>query len=121
MLALTRKAGRSVFIGPEITVKVLAIEATTVRLGFDAPDDYIIRRDELYGCELELTSARAEAEHARHHAVLLEALDYLINATPYRSHSRAGGALTAMRDAIAAGSTLSEYIEAQAPVRSVAA
>ena len=47
MLVLSRKNGESVCIGPGIHVKVLAIRGGTVKLGFEAPPEVAIRREEI--------------------------------------------------------------------------
>lgn len=47
MLALTRKLGETVQIGPDIYVTVVRIERGQVRLGIAAPRDISIRRLEL--------------------------------------------------------------------------
>ncbi len=47
MLILTRKIGESVVIGNTITVKIIGIEGGQVKLGFDAPSDVTIYRQEL--------------------------------------------------------------------------
>lgn len=39
MLLLTRKAGDSIVIGPDIVVKVLEVQGNRVQLGIDAPKD----------------------------------------------------------------------------------
>jgi carbon storage regulator len=47
MLVLSRKSGESINIGAEIEVKVLDVCGGRVRLGFSAPMDVNIRRQEL--------------------------------------------------------------------------
>lgn len=47
MLVLSRKSGESVCIGHGIQVKVLAIRGGTVKLGFAAPPEIAIRREEV--------------------------------------------------------------------------
>ena len=47
MLILQRKAGESLFIGEEIEVSVLAVEAGRVRLAIQAPKSVPILRSEL--------------------------------------------------------------------------
>ena len=47
MLVLTRRNGESVHIGDAITVKVLSISGNQVKLGFSAPAEVAIRREEL--------------------------------------------------------------------------
>jgi carbon storage regulator CsrA len=47
MLVLTRKSGEIIHIGKGIEVKVLSISRSAVKLGFSAPADVVIRRQEL--------------------------------------------------------------------------
>jgi len=48
MLILTRRLGESVKIGDEVTVTVLGVKGTHVRLGFAAPKDVGVHREEIY-------------------------------------------------------------------------
>jgi carbon storage regulator len=47
MLVLSRKVGERVEIGDGITLVVVASNGRKVRLGFEAPDEVTIRREEL--------------------------------------------------------------------------
>ncbi|HEV3236669.1 MAG TPA: carbon storage regulator CsrA [Gemmataceae bacterium] len=47
MLVLSRKLGEEIIIGDNIRIGVLAIHGNHVRLGFTAPQDVSIRREEL--------------------------------------------------------------------------
>ncbi len=47
MLALTRKIGERVFVGDDVIVTVIAINGNRVRLGFSAPPEVPIHREEL--------------------------------------------------------------------------
>jgi len=47
MLVLTRRNGESVQIGDEIVVKVLSVSGNHVKLGFTAPPEVTIRREEI--------------------------------------------------------------------------
>jgi carbon storage regulator len=47
MLVLSRKAGEKIFIGDNIAVTVLSIQNGQVKLGFDAPLDIKILRDNI--------------------------------------------------------------------------
>jgi len=49
MLVLTRKVNESVVIGNEVRVVVLETASGGVKLGFDAPPDVSIYREELHG------------------------------------------------------------------------
>ena len=48
MLALTRKAGESIIVGNSIRITVLELSHGTVRIGFEAPPDVSIYREEIY-------------------------------------------------------------------------
>lgn len=48
MLILTRRLGESVNVGDEVTVTVLGVKGYQVRLGFTAPSNVAIHREEIY-------------------------------------------------------------------------
>lgn len=49
MLILTRRIGETIVIGDDLTtVQVLSIKGNQVRLGFTAPDDVVVHREEIY-------------------------------------------------------------------------
>lgn len=48
MLVLSRREGENVMIGENIKVTVLQIEGRNIRLGFEAPDDIAIHREEIF-------------------------------------------------------------------------
>lgn len=48
MLVITRKAGESVRIGEDITITVLDIAGSTVRIGIDAPGEIPVFREEIW-------------------------------------------------------------------------
>lgn len=47
MLILQRKAGESLLIGEDITIRVVSVDGTRVRLAISAPEDIPILRSEL--------------------------------------------------------------------------
>jgi carbon storage regulator len=49
MLVLSRKEGERILIGDQIAITVVRINATTVRIGIDAPTRMIVVREELTG------------------------------------------------------------------------
>jgi carbon storage regulator len=63
MLVLSRKVGEEVVIGEGIRVRVLAIQGNQIRLGFVAPRDVQIHREEL------LQPGRAKLEPQPDHVV----------------------------------------------------
>ena len=48
MLVLTRKIGETVVVGNSIRVTIVDLSGGTVRLGFDAPAEVSIYREEIY-------------------------------------------------------------------------
>ena len=48
MLILTRKAGESIKIGDDVTIEVLSMSGSNVKIGIDAPKSINILRKELY-------------------------------------------------------------------------
>jgi carbon storage regulator len=64
MLILSRRPGESVKIGDEVTVKVLGIRGVQVRLGFEAPQDVAVHREEVYLRLKADTSANASPNEA---------------------------------------------------------
>jgi carbon storage regulator len=48
MLILSRHLGESVKIGDEVTVTVLGVKGGHVRLGFTAPPNIAVHREEVY-------------------------------------------------------------------------
>jgi carbon storage regulator len=69
MLILSRRSGESVMIGDGITVTVLGVKGTQVRLGFTAPLDIAVHREEVY---LRLQAEQAASDQAN------EALGHLV-------------------------------------------
>ena len=47
MLVLSRKVGERILIGDQVAITVVRINATTVRLGIDAPSKLVVVREEL--------------------------------------------------------------------------
>lgn len=48
MLILTRKIGESLMIGDNITITVLGIKGTQIRVGINAPKYIAVHREEIY-------------------------------------------------------------------------
>ena len=65
MLVLTRKIGEQIRIGDTVTVRVLEVRGSQVRLGVDAPADVRIYREEIYHPEREANGA-AEPANGSH-------------------------------------------------------
>ena len=61
MLILSRHAGESVKIGDDVTITVLGVKGFHVRLGFAAPKDVAVHREEVYLRRQAEGSANAHA------------------------------------------------------------
>ena len=48
MLILSRTVGESLMIGDDISVVVLSVKGTHIRLGIDAPTEIPVHREEIY-------------------------------------------------------------------------
>ncbi len=59
MLILSRKVGEAVILDEKIIVRVIDISKGVVRIGFDAPNDMLILREEL---EEEVRKVNIEAQ-----------------------------------------------------------
>lgn len=71
MLILQRKAGESLLIGEDITVRVVSVDGTRVRLAIAAPEDVPILRSEL------VIAAAANRDSAMEESAPAELLDLL--------------------------------------------
>ena len=71
MLILQRKAGESLVIGDDITVRVISVDGTRVRLAISAPEDVPILRSEL------IVATAANRDSAKEEAAPAALLDLL--------------------------------------------
>jgi carbon storage regulator len=62
MLVISRKAGQSVMIGENVTVKVVEVRGQQVRLGIEAPAEISVAREELHR---EVAAANKQAVRTR--------------------------------------------------------
>lgn len=53
MLVLTRRIGESFLIGSNITVTILGIKGSQIRVGIDAPKDVEVHREDVYQRKLK--------------------------------------------------------------------
>lgn len=84
MLILQRKAGESLLIGEDITVRVVSVDGVRVRLAISAPQDVPILRSEL------VTAATANRDAAMEETAPAELLDLLGGVLEKREDSPAG-------------------------------
>ena len=61
MLVITRKTGERICLGDDITITVLEVVGSTVRLGIDAPAEIPVLRHELWEAVKEENRAAADA------------------------------------------------------------
>ena len=85
MLILQRKAGESLVIGDDITVRVISVDGTRVRLAIDAPGDIPILRSEL------VIARAANRDSAREEAAPTELLDLLGGVLDHKREGSASG------------------------------
>ena len=85
MLILQRKAGESLVIGDDITVRVISVDGARVRLAIDAPGDIPILRSEL------ITARAANRDSAREEAAPTELLDLLGGVLDHRREKFVSG------------------------------
>ena len=85
MLILQRKAGESLVIGDDITVRVISVDGTRVRLAIDAPEDIPILRSEL------IVATAANRDSAREEAAPTELLDLLGGVLDHKRRRSASG------------------------------
>ena len=66
MLVVTRKSGEQICLGDDVTITVLEISGSTVRLGIEAPSDVPIFRGEIW--------AEVQAENRAAASVSIDAI-----------------------------------------------
>jgi carbon storage regulator len=65
MLVITRRSGERVVLGDDITITVLDISGSTVRLGIDAPSEVPVYRHELWLAVKAENQAAANSDISR--------------------------------------------------------
>jgi carbon storage regulator len=60
MLILTRKVGEALRIGDDVSLTVLGVKGSQVRIGIDAPREVAVHREEIY--QRVVTAALADDE-----------------------------------------------------------
>ena len=63
MLVLSRKESQKIRLGSDVTITVLNITETTVKIGIDAPRDIKIMREEIYEDVKKHTIAASLSTH----------------------------------------------------------
>jgi carbon storage regulator len=48
MLIMTRRLGEKIMIGSDITLTIVGVQGSQVRIGVDAPRDVPVHREEIY-------------------------------------------------------------------------
>jgi carbon storage regulator len=48
MLILTRRVGETVVIGDNVTVAIIGVKGSQIRIGINAPKDVTVHREEIY-------------------------------------------------------------------------
>ena len=61
MLVISRKRGERICLGDDITVTVLEVVGSTVRLGIEAPDEVRVYRHEIWEAVKQENLAAADA------------------------------------------------------------
>jgi carbon storage regulator len=61
MLVITRKPGERICLGDDVTITVLDVVGSTVRLGIEAPSEIPVYRHEIWAAVKEENRAAAEA------------------------------------------------------------
>jgi carbon storage regulator len=61
MLVITRKSGERINVGDDVTITILDVNGSTVRLGIEAPTEVKIHRHEIWLAVQEENRAAAQA------------------------------------------------------------
>jgi carbon storage regulator len=61
MLVITRKPGERICLGDDVTITVLDVVGSTVRLGIEAPAEIPVYRQEIWAAVKEENRAAADA------------------------------------------------------------
>ena len=88
MLILQRKAGESLVIGEDITIRVVSVDGMRVRLAISAPEDVSILRSEL------VTATAANRDSAMEEFAPAELLDLLGGVLDHKREGRSAPSKT---------------------------
>jgi len=64
MLILTRRVGETVMIGDDVTITVLGVKGTQVRIGIKAPKDTPVHREEIFERIQRESEGDKDAQHS---------------------------------------------------------
>jgi carbon storage regulator len=65
MLILTRRVGETLMIGGDVTVTVLGVKGSQVRIGVNAPKEVAVHREEIYE-RIRQDGTQAQAQRRAH-------------------------------------------------------
>ena len=65
MLIITRKPGEKIMLGDDVTVEVIEVSGSSVRIGIDAPRSLPVYREEIWEAVKEENTASAQAAPAK--------------------------------------------------------
>lgn len=82
MLVLTRRAGESIMIGPDVAVRVIEVRGDVVRLGVDAPREVQVHREEVFNAVRAQNLAAAVTRSAQADALRADLVGQLAAARP---------------------------------------
>jgi carbon storage regulator len=68
MLILTRKVGETLRIGNDVTVMIMGVNGSQVRIGVNAPKDVTVHREEIYERIRQEQPSSAATEGGKHRA-----------------------------------------------------
>lgn len=63
MLVLTRRVGEKFIIGENVTVTMLEVKGTQIRIGIEAPRDIQVHREEIYQRILKEQETLSHVQH----------------------------------------------------------
>ncbi len=64
MLVLSRKIGEGIVVGDNVEITVVKISGGVVRVGINAPDDYVVVRQELQESQPAVASSKNPPQDA---------------------------------------------------------
>ncbi len=71
MLILTRRPGESLYLGDDIHITVLSVQAKQVKIGLTVPQDMVVYREEVYRRVMEENKMSMENNNEDLYAVAM--------------------------------------------------